>query len=139
MASGWSAFGWPVERGRLMSRFGPRGGAHHDGLDIAAPRGLAIAAAAAGEVIYAGRLRGYGNVVIIDHGAGYASVYAHNERNLVQAGAAVRGGETIATVGQSGRATGPHLHFEIRKDNIARDPLRYLPAPSVRAASLAAR
>lgn len=135
----FDAFVWPVERGRLTSGFGPRGSAHHDGVDIAAPRGLPIVAAAPGEVIYAGRLRGYGNVVIVDHDGGYASVYAHNERNLVQVGTDVGEGERIATVGQSGQASGPHLHFEIRKDNVARDPLRYLPSRAVRAARLDAR
>jgi len=133
---GTGSFLWPVERGRLTSGFGPRGGAHHDGLDIAAPRGLPVVAAARGEVIYAGRLRGYGNVVIVDHGDGYASVYAHNERNLVHAGDRVRNREQIATVGQSGQASGPHLHFEIRKNNVARDPLRYLASRPVRAARL---
>lgn len=135
----FESFLWPVAEGRLTSGFGPRGRSHHDGVDIAAPRGLPITAAAAGEVIYAGRLRGYGNVVIVDHGRGYASVYAHNERNLVRAGARVGDGETIATVGQTGQASGPHLHFEIRKDNVARNPLRYLPARPVRAASAVPR
>jgi murein DD-endopeptidase MepM/ murein hydrolase activator NlpD len=134
-----TGFAWPVRRGQVTSGFGPRAGSHHDGVDIAAPRGLPIVAAAAGEVLYAGRLRGYGNVVIVDHGGGYASVYAHNARNLVRAGAHVEHGEAIATVGQSGQATGPHLHFEIRKDNVARDPLRYLPPVTVRAARLATR
>jgi murein DD-endopeptidase MepM/ murein hydrolase activator NlpD len=133
------AFHWPVDHGRLTSGFGPRSGSHHDGVDIAAPRGLPVVAAAAGEVIYAGRLRGYGNVVIIDHGGGYASVYAHNERNLVHVGERVRNDEEIALVGQSGQASGPHLHFEIRKDNVARDPLRYLAPPAVRAARLESR
>jgi len=137
--AGAQGFAWPIDRGRLTSGFGPRGGAHHDGVDIAAPRGLPIVAAAGGEVIFAGRLRGYGNVVIVDHGAGYASVYAHNERNFVRPGARVQARERIGTVGQTGQASGPHLHFEIRKDNVARDPLRYLPSTSVRAARLASR
>lgn len=134
-----TGFAWPVQRGQVTSGFGPRAGSHHDGVDIAAPRGLPIVAAAGGKVLYAGRLRGYGNVVIVDHGGGYASVYAHNARNLVRAGAHVEHGEAIATVGQSGQATGPHLHFEIRKDNVARDPLRYLPTVAVRSARLATR
>ena len=130
-----TAFRWPLDGGTLTSGFGRRGGANHDGIDIAARGGLAIGAAAPGRVIYAGRLRGYGKVVIVDHGGGYASVYAHNADNKVRVGADVSAGEVIATVGQTGQASGPHLHFEIRKDNVARDPLRFLPARPIRAAS----
>lgn len=117
---------WPVE-GNITSRFGPRRGSTHDGLDIAAPLGTPILAAASGEVIYSGALRGYGNLVILRHREGYATVYAHTQKNLVKEGERVRRGQAIARVGQTGRASGPHLHFEIRKDNLARNPLRYLP------------
>ncbi len=117
---------WPVE-GRITSPFGPRGGSFHDGLDISAPLGTPILAAASGEVIYNGALRGYGNIVILRHRDGYATVYAHTQKNLVQEGEVVRRGQAIARVGQTGRASGPHVHFEIRKDNLARNPLRYLP------------
>jgi lipoprotein NlpD len=72
-------------------------------------------------------LRGYGNVVIVRHTGGYLTVYAHNRVNLVKEGQAVRQGDGIAEVGQSGRASGASLHFEVRKDNLARDPLRHLP------------
>jgi murein DD-endopeptidase MepM/ murein hydrolase activator NlpD len=80
-----------------------------------------------GEVIYSNQLRGYGNIVIVRHGGGIVSVYAHNQANLAQEGQQVARGEIIARVGSTGRVTGPHLHFEIRKNNSAQDPLRYLP------------
>ncbi|NOT57822.1 MAG: M23 family metallopeptidase [Deltaproteobacteria bacterium] len=117
---------WPIT-GRLASRFGPRGGSFHDGIDITAPTGTPISAVADGEVIFSNVLHGYGNIVLIRHRNGLVSVYAHNRRNLVKEGEWVRRGKVIAEVGQTGRASGPHLHFEIRKDNQARNPLRYLP------------
>ena len=117
---------WPIA-GRLTSRFGPRGGSFHDGIDIAAPKGTAISAVADGEVIFSNALHGYGNLVILRHRNGLVTVYAHNQRNLVKEGEWVRRGKVVAEVGQTGRASGPHLHFEIRKDNQARNPLRYLP------------
>ena len=120
------AFLWPVS-GVLNSGFGQRGSSFHDGVDIAAPEGTAIRAVEHGEVIYSDQLRGYGNMVIIRHNAGIVSVYAHNQVNLVRDGQHVARGEIIARVGSTGRVTGPHLHFEIRKDNLAQDPMLYLP------------
>lgn len=117
---------WPIT-GRLTSGFGPRGGSSHDGIDIAAPKGTPVSAVADGEVIFSNALHGYGNIVLIRHRNGLVSVYAHNQRNLVREGERVRRGTVIAEVGQTGRASGPHLHFEVRKDNQARNPLRYLP------------
>jgi lipoprotein NlpD len=117
---------WPIV-GRLTSQFGPRGGSFHDGIDISAPKGTAINAVADGEVIFSSALRGYGNIVILRHRNGLVTVYAHNHRNLVAEGEWVRRGRVIAEVGQTGRTSGPHLHFEVRKDNQARNPLRYLP------------
>jgi lipoprotein NlpD len=117
---------WPVN-GMINSGYGPRGSSFHDGIDIAAAEGTPILAVEKGEVIYSDQLRGYGNIVIVRHGAGIISVYAHNEVNLVREGQQVAKGETIARVGSTGRVTGPHLHFEIRKNNSAQDPLRYLP------------
>jgi lipoprotein NlpD len=124
---------WPIA-GRLTSRFGPRGGSSHDGIDIAAPKGTAISAVADGEVIFGNALHGYGNIVIIRHRNGVVTVYAHNSRNLVKEGEWVQRGQVVAEVGQTGRASGPHLHLEVRKDNQARNPLRYLP-DEVRTAS----
>jgi murein DD-endopeptidase MepM/ murein hydrolase activator NlpD len=117
---------WPVS-GSINSGFGPRGASFHDGLDIAAPAGTPIRAVEQGDVIYSDQLRGYGNIVIIRHGGGIVSVYAHNEMNLVRDGQQVARGEVIARVGSTGRVTGPHLHFEIRKNNLAQDPMLYLP------------
>lgn len=119
-------FSWPM-RGRLTSRFGGRGSDVHDGIDIAANRGTAIAAARDGKVIFSDRLSGYGNVIILEHSGGFTSVYAHNDRNYARKGQRIARGQKIASVGSTGRATGPHLHFEIRKDNVARNPLYYLP------------
>ena len=117
---------WPVS-GVVNSGFGPRGSSFHDGLDIAAPEGTPIRAVEYGEVIYSDQLRGYGNMVIIRHSGGIVSVYAHNQTNLVRDGQQVARGEIIARVGSTGRVTGPHLHFEIRKNNLAQDPMLYLP------------
>jgi len=119
-------FAWPAD-GQISSRFGPRGHATHDGIDISAPEGSAIKAAADGVVIYSDVLRGYGNVVIINHKDGLSTVYAHNRSNVARVGARVRRGDVIAWLGQTGKTTGPNLHFEVRRNNVARDPLRYLP------------
>jgi murein DD-endopeptidase MepM/ murein hydrolase activator NlpD len=127
LPKGKRPFVWPVDRGRLTSRFGPRGGTFHDGIDIGAPQGTPVYAARGGQVIYNDQLRGYGNVIILRHGGGYASVYAHNSAHVVPVGAQVRQGQLIARVGETGRTTGPNLHFEVRKDNVARNPLYYLP------------
>jgi lipoprotein NlpD len=125
---GAAPFVWPVEAGLVTSAFGPRGATHHDGIDIGSREGAPVCAARAGRVLYSDHLRGYGNLIILAHDEGYATVYAHNRENRVRAGAEVRQGEVIAAVGRSGKTSGPNLHFEVRKDNIARNPLFYLPA-----------
>ena len=117
---------WPIN-GTINSGYGARGAGFHDGIDIGAPEGTPIHAVEKGEVIYSDQIRGYGNIVIIRHAGGIVSVYAHNQINLVRDGQIVEQGEVIAKVGSTGRTTGPHLHFEIRKNNIAQDPMRYLP------------
>lgn len=122
-------FAWPVASGVVSSPFGMRNGVMHEGVDIAAPVGTAVDAAADGTVIFAGRLHGYGNVVILQHSDGYATVYGHNERNLVKDGERVTCGEEIAEIGTSGRTSGPNLHFEVRRDDHAQNPLAYLPSP----------
>lgn len=128
-AGGGGRFVWPVDTGTLTSGFGRRGRRLHKGIDIAADPGTAIKAAAAGEVIYSdNKQRGYGNLVIIQHADDFVTVYAHNRRNLVDEGEAVRQGAVIAELGNTGRSTGPHLHFEIRLKSKAVDPLIYLPA-----------
>jgi murein DD-endopeptidase MepM/ murein hydrolase activator NlpD len=123
-------FAWPVEQGVVSSGFGIRNGAMHDGVDISAHEGTPVMAADAGEVIFSGALHGYGNTVIVRHDSHYATVYAHNEVNLVREGDRVARGQTIAELGATGRATGANLHFEVRRDNIARNPLAYLPEPA---------
>ena len=123
----------PVE-GRHTSGFGIR--VHpidheerlHSGMDIAAPAGAPIRAAAAGQVVFSGPQSGYGNVIVVQHAEGYSTLYAHNTENLVPVGATVSQGQPIATVGDTGRATGPHLHFEIRKDGKRLDPVTFLAA-----------
>ncbi len=120
------AFGWPL-RGRLTAPFGPRHGRPHEGIDVAAPRGTPVRAAEAGRVIHAGPLGAYGKLVVVDHGGGFSTVYAHNRRILVRKGERVEKGQALAEVGATGNATGPHLHFEVRVAKVARDPLLYLP------------
>ena len=124
----WShvVFSWPAA-GEITSSFGPRGKSHHDGIDIAAPEGVPVRSAAPGYVIFSGVLRGYGNVIVIEHPYGLNTVYAHNKKNLVRTGTRVPRGSVIALLGQTGRASGPNLHFEVRRGKVARDPMRYLP------------
>jgi len=117
---------WPVEGGVLTSRFGMRGDERHDGIDIGAPTGTPIRAADAGEVVYAESTGGYGNLVILRHRSNLVTVYAHNRRNLVREGQTVSRGQRIAEVGQTGRATGPHLHFEVHQRGRLLDPVPFL-------------
>jgi len=118
---------WPV-KGKITSMFGRRGSRMHDGIDIKAKEGTPIKVAAAGTVVYAdNRLSGYGKLVIVRHGRNLFTAYAHNQRNLVRKGSKVSRGEVIARVGHTGRASGPHLHFEVRHGSTAVDPLAYLP------------
>lgn len=124
---GRTPFLWPVEGGRISSTFGPRGETHHDGVDIQVPEGTPVRAVRAGRILYSDELRGYGYIVIVEHDGGYATVYAHNRANRAVVGEAVSQGQVIAEVGQSGDATSPQLHFEVRKENVARNPLFYLP------------
>lgn len=122
-------FTWPLQTGRLTSRFGPRKRRCHTGIDIAVSVGTPVRAAAAGRVVFSGHRRGYGNLVIIEHNNVYKTAYAHLKTRAVRKGQRVRKGKALATVGRSGRATGPHLHFEVLVRNQARDPLFYLPHP----------
>jgi len=126
LEDGGLRFAWPLH-GTVTSRFGWRRSRMHEGIDIAARSGAPVHAAEAGHVIYAGRLGGYGNVVVVRHGQLYESVYAHNRRFRVQRGARVRKGDVIAEVGATGNASAPHVHFEVRRRDDPRDPLLFLP------------
>jgi murein DD-endopeptidase MepM/ murein hydrolase activator NlpD len=119
-----SGFIWPVN-GVVTSGFGWRWGRMHEGIDIAAPTGTSIRAAAAGTVIYAGYMGGYGNIVVIDHGDGLSTAYAHQSAIYVGSGS-VSQGTVIGAVGSTGNSTGPHLHFEVRVNGSAVDPMGYL-------------
>jgi murein DD-endopeptidase MepM/ murein hydrolase activator NlpD len=127
VGSGVSASGliWPVH-GPVTSGFGWRWGRMHEGIDIAVPSGTPVAAAASGTVITAGWLGGYGNLVVIDHGNGLATAYGHNSSVTVGAGQSVAQGQVIAYSGSTGHSTGPHVHFEVRVNGSAVDPLGYL-------------
>ena len=115
---------WPVG-GPVVSGFGWRWGRMHEGIDIAAGYGTPIQASASGNVIYAGWMGGYGNLIIIDHGNGVATAYAH-QSSFVVGGGAVSQGQTIGYVGCTGHCFGAHLHFEVRVNGSAVDPLGYL-------------
>jgi murein DD-endopeptidase MepM/ murein hydrolase activator NlpD len=144
---------WPVETRTVSSLFGPRTrtrkvakvtkvrgrsrslrkrmvsvrySGRHQGVDLSAPTGTDIYAAMDGQVVSAGFHRQYGNFVVIDHGNGVSTLYAHNSANFAQEGDIVHRGQKIAVVGATGRATGPHLHFEVRLNGTHRDPLPYL-------------
>ncbi len=120
-------FASPLD-GRISSHFGMRihpilgKPAHHNGVDIAAPTGTEISAAAEGRVLFSGSMPEYGNLVVIDHEGGFTSLYAHNDANYVQANQWVGRGQVIARVGSTGRATGPHLHFELHLRGNPIDP-----------------
>jgi murein DD-endopeptidase MepM/ murein hydrolase activator NlpD len=96
---------------------------------MAAPVGTSVFAAAAGDVIYAGdHVRGYGNMVVVKHGGDLVTVYAHNSLLLVHTGDRVSVGQEIARIGDTGRSTAPHLHFEVRRGEVPQDPMPFLPA-----------
>jgi len=116
---------WPAN-GTFTSPFGPRWGRMHEGIDIAVPTGTPVVAAAAGRVISSGWSGGYGNLVVVDHGGGVATAYAHNSRLLVSPGQSVGQGTTLALAGSTGNSTGPHVHFEVRVNGGAVDPMGYL-------------
>nr|WP_317359835.1 M23 family metallopeptidase [uncultured Tyzzerella sp.] len=119
-------FIYPV-RGRLTSGYGARWGTTHKGLDLAAPAGTPIKASDGGTVVYSGwNSGGYGNMVKIDHGNGYQTIYAHNSRNAVSVGQKVAQGEVIAYVGSTGNSTGNHVHFEVIQNGSSKNPLNFL-------------
>jgi len=124
---------WPVS-GKLESGmggrrnpFGGRGFEYHEGQDIDASYGTPVMVAASGTITIAGRQRGYGNVIYVDHGAGLSTRYGHLSEIDVKIGQTVTRGQTIGLVGSTGRSTGPHLHYEVRINNQPVDPRQYLP------------
>jgi murein DD-endopeptidase MepM/ murein hydrolase activator NlpD len=124
--------GRPVAEGWISSYFGRRAdpftgySAVHKGLDFAGPEGTKVTAVAAGLVTYAGDRSGFGEMVEINHGNGLATRYCHNEKLLVKQGDMVRKGQDLALMGSTGRSTGPHLHFEVLKNGVQVDPLRFI-------------
>lgn len=125
-------FIWPVE-GALTSPFGERdhvmgggGTRFHAGIDLTVPVGTPVWAAQEGIVVFAGYNGAYGKVVKLDHLNGYSTLYAHNSRTVVHVGQMVQAGQVICLSGNTGRSTGPHLHFEVHKDGWPVDPLPYL-------------
>lgn len=124
--------GWPVSSGWISSYFGGRTDpfsgkpARHEGLDFAGREGTPVKAVAAGVVTWSSDRYGYGNLVEVNHGGGYATRYAHNAANLVAVGDRVEKGQVIATMGSTGRATGANLHFEVLHNGRAVDPLDFI-------------
>lgn len=124
-----SGFVAPLDRMVVSSEFAERRGIKrrkHLGLDLRAPRGTPVAASQAGRVVFSGTQRGFGRVVIVDHGRGVRTYYAHLSGFAVGDGEGVSRGQTLGFVGQSGNATGPHLHFELRRDGKPVDPRGYV-------------
>jgi murein DD-endopeptidase MepM/ murein hydrolase activator NlpD len=133
---------WPVETRTVSSAWGPRMRSKtirvkaakrrvryrgsHKGVDLTAPKGTDVFASLDGKVVVAGRDRGYGNYVVLDHGNGVVTLYGHHNRNFVVSGEIVHRGQKIAEVGRTGNATGPHLHFELRVDGAVQNPLPFL-------------
>ncbi|MCU0640993.1 MAG: peptidoglycan DD-metalloendopeptidase family protein [Candidatus Margulisbacteria bacterium] len=129
VARGSGAMIWPLQ-GRITSRYGTYrrwGRARHTGIDIAATYGSPVMAADSGEVIFAGWWDGYGKAIVIDHGKGIATVYGHLSRIYPSVGMTIAKGQTIGLEGNTGYSTGPHLHFEVRKNGKPVNPGPYLP------------
>jgi murein DD-endopeptidase MepM/ murein hydrolase activator NlpD len=120
-----AGFIWPVH-GVLTSGFGWRWGRMHEGIDLAVPNGTPVVAAAAGTVIIAGWMGGYGNLVVVDHGGGISTAYGHNTSVTAGVGQQVAQGQLIAYSGSTGHSTGPHVHFEVRINGGPVDPMGYL-------------
>ena len=119
---------WPVpSTSRISSKFGKRWGRRHEGIDIPGRTGSHIIAAQSGTIVYSGRgIGGYGNITVISHKNNIFTVYAHARKNHTVKGQFVHQGQVIADLGSSGKSTGPHLHFEVRQDSKALDPLKFL-------------
>ena len=122
---------WPVN-GAVTSGFGGRnspfgdGNELHSGIDIAADMGALIVATADGKIVQSGPFGGYGNMVQIDHGNGISTIYGHNSQLTVNVGQFVKKGQVISSAGSTGKSTGPHVHYEVRENDIAVNPWKYL-------------
>ncbi|HIJ60677.1 MAG TPA: M23 family metallopeptidase [Nitrospirae bacterium] len=123
--------GWPI-KGRITSEFGTRESPHHgkkeihEGIDISAPKGTEIYATADAIVSFSGWKKSSGNMIILEHGFGFRTIYAHNLKNLVTEGQRVKRGDLIALAGSTGNATGSHLHYEVWLNNKPVDPFKYM-------------
>ena len=124
-------FIWPVPASKkISSPFGKRWGRPHNGIDIVARRGAHILSTSDGVVIYSGNdYNGFGNMIIVAHRWGLFSIYAHNQKNFVKKNQKVYKGQVIAKLGNTGRSTGPHLHFEVRRNGRPIDPVTILSKP----------
>ncbi len=140
LATKSSAYVYPVMGPRVSSDFGvrrhpiKRSIKHHDGIDLAAPLGAPIRVIASGTVLYSDPHGGYGRYIVVLHNDGYSSHYGHCKEIKVRPGQTLRAGEIIGTVGSTGISTGPHLHFEIRKNGRPEDPEKHLPGLAEQAA-----
>lgn len=126
-------FDWPVWEARMTRGFLPKVAKKrkrpHKGIDLAAPRGTAVMASHDGTIIYTGKgFKGYGKMIMIESPDGWATLYGHLDKIIVHEGAKIKQGEVIGALGNTGRSSGPHLHFEIRKLDGPIDPLPLLPA-----------
>ena len=125
---GRTSLSWPLPPGTRMSRGFIAGSNPHNGIDFNAPVGTMIRAAHEGVVVYSGHdFNGFGNLLIIEDGTGWATFYAHLSKFLVYEGATIKRGQKIAKVGRTGNATGPHLHFELRRNKHPVDPMQFFP------------
>ena len=128
LGTGVPKFSWP-SNGSTLSDFGPKeGGRHNDGINIGAPLGSPVRAAAGGEVVYTGdNVAGFGNLILVRHSGGFATAYAHVQNPLIKRGQSVTAGQAIAQIGKTGNVSTPQLHFEIRKGTKPVDPKGFLP------------
>jgi murein DD-endopeptidase MepM/ murein hydrolase activator NlpD len=126
IAEGSGNFICPVKGYVFASPFGPRNGRFHYGVDLTAPVGTTISASDGGTVVYAGSRNSYGLLVIIDHGNSYKTYYSHCNSISVKVGDTVTQGQSIATVGRTGNATGSHIHFEVRVNDKCMNPVNYV-------------
>ncbi len=123
---------WPVNDVQITSHFGERSGNHHDGIDLRASIGTPVYAASAGSVLYSGsKISGYGKMIVLKHPKKLSSVYAHNSKIYVKKGQTVRRGQLIALSGNTGRSSGPHVHFEIRQGVTAINPASLMVSPAI--------